>query len=340
MPGRALGIVRVKHSNDAPFAGARAGDVDLFRRARELVLIKDRADRHALRDEIAFVEPAAGETLDLREEVLLRETVLVAEARIEQVFGEVEADLRRPQPLQHLGGNGHAGADDSLHDDRGGPDVGRGDFEPAVLGEDGFELLGRQVSAIAADAREDDLQRRALLDRVDARDRFRRGGLGDLRRGGEVERDAHDVGVLDIEKAGLGVEIIGLAAQAAPDDLLAQKLGAERADAQDVGDGVGVPAFGQHRYGHHAANLLAEAAGTANRVHHLAQQCRFARFALRGAGALAGRELALELLDLWACGFAESLVERVAGLDCQSARKRPPGSACKRDPLVDNGSRR
>ena len=106
-----------------------------------------------------------------------------------------------------------------------------------------------------------------------------------------------------------------MAAQAAPDHLLAQKLGAERADAQNVGDGVGVPSLGQHGHGHHAANLLAEAAGTADRVHHLAQQCSFARFALRGAGALAGRELALELLDLWTCGFAESLVERVAGLD-------------------------
>ena len=206
-------------------------------------------------------------------------------------------------------------ADDALHDDRGGADVGRRDFQPAVLGEDGFELFGRQVAAIAADAREDDLQRRALLDRVDARDRLRRGRLGHLRRGGEVERDAHDVGVFDVEQAGLGVEIVGLAAQAAPDHLLAQKLGAEGADAQDVGDGVGVPAFGQHGHRDDAADLLAEAAGTADGVHHLAQQCGFARFALRGAGALAGRELALELLDLRTGGFAESLVERVAGLD-------------------------
>ena len=89
-----------------PSLGARAGDVDLLRRARELVLIEDRADRHALRDQIAFVEPAAGETLDLREQVLLRETVLVAEARVEQVLGEVEADLRGPQALQHLGRDG------------------------------------------------------------------------------------------------------------------------------------------------------------------------------------------------------------------------------------------
>ena len=68
-----------------------AGDVDLFGSARELILVKDRADRNTLGDEITLVEPAAGETLDLRKEMLLREVVLVAEARIEQVLGEVEA---------------------------------------------------------------------------------------------------------------------------------------------------------------------------------------------------------------------------------------------------------
>ena len=280
-----LGIVGIEHRDDVSLAGARAGDVDLVCCARELVLIKDRADRNALGDEIALVEPAAGETLDLRKEMLLREVVLVAEARVEQMLGEVEADLRRPQPLQHLRRDGDARADDPFHDDRGGADVRGRDFQPAVLGEDGFELLGRQIAAIAADAREDDLQRRALLDRMDARDRLRLGGLGDLRRGGEVERNAHDVGVFDVEQAGLGVEVVGLAAQAAPDHLLAQKLGAERADAQDVGDGVGVPAFRQHRYRDDAANLLAEPAGAADRVHHLAQQRALARFALRGAGA-------------------------------------------------------
>ena len=90
----------------ASLAGARAGDVDLIRRARELILVKDRADRNALGDQIALVEPAAGETLHLRKEVLLRETVLVAETRVEQMLGEIEADLRRPQPLQHLGRDG------------------------------------------------------------------------------------------------------------------------------------------------------------------------------------------------------------------------------------------
>ena len=38
-------------------------------------------------------------------------------------------------------------------------------------------------------------------------------------------------------------------------------------------------------------------------------------FALRAAGAFAGRELALELLDLGTGGVAEALVERIAGFD-------------------------
>jgi hypothetical protein len=61
-----------------------------------------------------------------------------------------------------------------------------------------------------------------------------------------------------------------LAAQTAPDHLFAQKLGAERADAQDVGDGVGVPSFGQHRHRNHAPNLLAETSGAADGVHDFA----------------------------------------------------------------------
>ena len=51
------------------------------------------------------------------------------------------------------------------------------------------------------------------------------------------------------------------AAKAAPDDLLAEKLGAEGADAEDVRHGIGVPALGEHRDRDDAADLLAELAG-------------------------------------------------------------------------------
>ena len=100
-----------------------------------------------------------------------------------------------------------------------------------------------------------------------------RGGCGGAidRLGGEVERDAEDVGVLDVEQAVL-VQVVGLAAERAADDLLAEELRAEGADAEDVGDGVGVPALGEHRDRDDAADRLAELAVLADGVHHLAQQ--------------------------------------------------------------------
>ena len=79
----------------------------------------------------------------------------------------------------------------------------------------------------------------------------------------EGERDAVDIGVLRGEEAVL-VGFVGAAAQAAADDLLAQELGAERADAEDVGDGVGVPALGEHGDRHDAADRLAELADLAD----------------------------------------------------------------------------
>src|SRR4051812_21538320 len=94
---RAFRVVRVEHRQDPPLAAARERDVDLPRGTGELVLIQDGPDRHPLRDEIALVDPTPRQALDLREEMLLREALLVAEIRIEKVLGEVEADLRRPQ---------------------------------------------------------------------------------------------------------------------------------------------------------------------------------------------------------------------------------------------------
>ena len=189
------------------------------------------------------------------------------------------------------------------------------DLEPAVLAESGLQLLGGELAAVAADAREDDLKRAPLLDGVDARHRLRLRRLGLLRRRGEVEGDPHDVGIFDIEEVSLRVEIVGLAAQSAADHLLAQELGAEGAQTEDMGDGVGVPALGQHRHRDDAADLLAEPALAADRVHHLAQQRALARVLPQGAGTFAGGDLALELLDLRGGRLAEALVERVAGFE-------------------------
>ena len=80
------------------------------------------------------------------------------------------------------------------------------------------------------------------------------------RLGGEVERDAEDVGVLDVEEA-IVVGLVRLAAQCAADDLLAEELRAEGADAQHVRDGPGVPALGEHRDGDDAADRSPSVSG-------------------------------------------------------------------------------
>jgi hypothetical protein len=56
----------------------------------------------------------------------------------------------------------------------------------------------------------------------------------------EVEGNAEDVGVFDVEEI-IDVELVGLAAKSAADDLLAEELSAERADAENMGDGIRHP---------------------------------------------------------------------------------------------------
>jgi hypothetical protein len=122
--------------------------------------------------------------------------------------------------------------------------------------------LVRQLDAVALDAREADLQRVALGPHglhADSLARLLR--RRDHRLGVEVERDAQHVGVLDVEQTVVRSARSGLAAQRAADDLLAQQLGAEGAHAEHVGDGVGVPAFGEHRHRDHAADRVAQAPG-------------------------------------------------------------------------------
>src|SRR5665213_213713 len=129
------------------------------------------------------------------------------------MFGEVEADLRRSHPLQHLRSDRDAGTNDAFHHYRSRADIGRRNLKATVCGKCSLQFLGRQIAAIAADTREEDLQRSPLLDGVDARDRLRRGWLCLLRGGGEVKRDSHDVGIFDVEQSRLWVEIVGLTAQ-------------------------------------------------------------------------------------------------------------------------------
>jgi len=96
-----------------------------------------------------------------------------------------------------------------------------------------------------------------------------------------------------------------------------------------VGDGVGVPAFGEHGDGYHAADGIAQAADLADGVHDLAQQRSIVQLftgpKLIGEFAAALKNLAAKLRDLGACHDAEIFVQRLAGfelftVDQQSAR--------------------
>ena len=107
-------------------------------------------------------------------------------------------------------------------------------------------------------------------------------GLAGLRRGrgallgqpGDrepAERHAEDVGVLRGQHA-VVADGVAPPPQPAAHHLLAQQPRAERPHAEDVRHRVAVPALGEHRHGHDAADVLAELALLADRVQHLAHQ--------------------------------------------------------------------
>ena len=99
-----------------------------------------------------------------------------------------------------------------------------------------------------------------------------RRGLGwrnhGLRR--KVEGNAENIRVFHIEEAFV-VDVVGLPAKGAADDLLAEELCAEGADSENMGDGIRIPPLGEHRDGHNAADFLAERIGLPDGVHHLAE---------------------------------------------------------------------
>ena len=104
------------------------------------------------------------------------------------------------------------------------------------------QVLGWHVPAIADDTREADLQLAALGQGVDPMDLLLDHGLGCADRRDEAERHPEDLGVFRIEHP-LFVRLVADSAKPAANDLLAEKLGAERAHAQDVRDGVRVPSL-------------------------------------------------------------------------------------------------
>ena len=106
-----------------------------------------------------------------------------------------------------------------------------------------------------------------------------------------------------------------MAAQRAANDLLAEKLRAEGAHSKNMGDGVGVPAFGQHGNRNHAADRLAQAAFLADGVHHFPQQ--FLVGDVLGLLAVAGAldDFAAEAVDLVGGHVAEVVVQGLAGFE-------------------------
>ena len=153
----------------------------------------------------------------------------------------------------------------------------RGQLQHGVLVELGGQPFLGQFDAVAHDAGEADFECIAFgphgldLDSLPRRLRRR-----DHRLGGEVEGNAQDVGVFHIEEA-LFVEIVGLAAESAADDLLAKELGAEGPDAQHMRDRSGIPALGEHGDGDDAADRSAQLAVLADRVHDLAEKSHVSR---------------------------------------------------------------
>ncbi len=162
-----------------------------------------------------------------------------------------------------------------LADDAGVARDGRshqvgGKLEDGIGVEAGGEALLGQLHAVALDPREADFQVIPIgAHGLDLHRLQRRLGRGDDGLGCEIKGDAEDVRVLGIEEP-LLVEVVGPAAERPLDDLLAEKLGAEGADTEDVGDVVGVPPFGEHGNRDDAADVAPERAGFADGVHDLA----------------------------------------------------------------------
>ena len=72
----------------------------------------------------------------------------------------------------------------------------------------------------------------------------------------ESERHTEDVHVFRIEKPGIGIDLIGGAAKATANHLLAEKLTGEGPETHDVRHGFCVPALREHADRYHVLNLL------------------------------------------------------------------------------------
>ena len=128
---------------------------------------------------------------------------------------------------------------------------------------------------------------------------------------------------------------ITAAAQGSPGDLLAQKLQAEFSQADDVRDGVCIPAFRKHGDGDDAAHMLTERTALADSVNDFAENFRV-RNILSRACAPDARILAFEEFDFRSKDFAEVLVH-LSGIFQRIAvyeQSRRLGTRLPRDGIV------
>ena len=93
-----------------------------------------------------------------------------------------------------------------------------------------------------------------------------------------------------------------------------------------MGDGVRIPAFGEHGHRNHAANRIAQTTYLAHRVHHLAQQVLLAD-ALAGLGVTGALDdFAAESLDLVGRHTAKAIVQRVTGFELLAVNQQCSGA--------------
>ena len=132
----------------------------------------------------------------------------------------------------------------------------------------------------------------------------RRDGNDDDWLGGKVEGNAEHVGIFDVEESFL-IQVVRLAAQSASDDLFAEQLRSKGAHAEHMGDGVGVPPFGEHGNRDDAANVAAEPAFLADRIHDLPEDQHIVDLFRLDLLAAALDDLSPELFKFRSCGFAK-----------------------------------
>ncbi len=159
-------------------------------------------------------DPAPRDRLQLIEQVIGAGSLAFAEARSTRRLARCMAIGARPHVVQLVGRDVTPSptmpSSSVLH----GPDQLR---RESAAGESAVnsrrDLLVGQLRAVAGDAREADARRLALLDREHARDRSSAASsAAHDRLGGEVERNAEDVGIFDVEQL-LIVQVVGLPPQ-------------------------------------------------------------------------------------------------------------------------------